>query len=161
MASQVPQATKVPRAGSVRSKFIVNAILLAAFGLISAPHLTNIPVHEWLSVAFIGLIFVHLILSWNWITGVLRRFLSRLRGTTRFNFVWDVLLYLTMTVAMVSGFLVSEAALPALGFAKSQDRFWHLAHVWSAQAILVVVGVHLAMHFEWVMAAVKRLATRG
>ena len=152
-------STQVPRASSARTKLLVNSILAISFSVISAPHHTQIPLHEWLSVAFIVLIFVHLILSWKWIVGVTRRFLSTLRGTTRFNFSWDVVLYTTMTVVMVTGVLISEAALPALGFLRPHDRFWGIAHTLSSQLILVLVGVHLAMHWDWVVAAVKRFVS--
>ena len=152
-------STQVPRASSARTKLLVNSILAISFCVISAPHLTQIPLHEWLSVAFIVLIFVHLILSWKWIVGVTRRFLSTLRGTTRFNFSWDVVLYTTMTVVMVTGVLISEAALPALGFLRPHDRFWGIAHTLSSQLILVLVGVHLAMHWDWIVVAVKRFVS--
>ena len=151
--------TQAPRAASARTKLLVNSILAISFSVISAPHLTQIPLHEWLSVAFIALIFLHLILSWNWIVGVTRRFGSTLRGSTRFNFSWDVILYTTMTVVMVTGVLISEAALPALGFLRPHDRFWGIAHTLSSQLILVLVGVHLAMHWDWVVAALRRLVS--
>lgn len=148
-----------PRSGSVRSKLIVNSILAVAFIAISAPQATRMPAHEWLSLAFIGILAFHLLFSWSWIVGVGQRFLSTLRGQVRFNFVLNSLSYLAMVAVMVSGIVISEAALPSLGFPRPRDRFWSMIHNSSSEALLVMIGVHLAMHWRWVMAASARFLT--
>lgn len=150
-------ASAGPRPASVRTKLVVNTILAVSFIAISAPTATRIPVHEWLSFAFIGILGVHLLFSWSWIAGVTGRFLARLRGEVRFNYVLDALSYLAMVVVMISGIVISEAALPAMGFPRPRDRFWSIIHNQSSKVMLVLVGIHLAMHWDWVVAASKRL----
>jgi cytochrome b561 len=141
----------------VRTKLAVNTILAVSFVAISAPLITRIPVHEWLSLAFIVILGLHVLFSWSWIVGVTRKVLGRLRGELRFNYVLDVLSYVAMVVVMISGIVISEAALPAMGLPRPRDRFWSIIHSLSAKAILVLVGVHLAMHWDWVLAALRRL----
>lgn len=148
-----------PRSGSVRSKLIVNSILAVAFIAISAPQATRIPAHEWLSFAFIAVLALHVLFSWSWIVGASARFLSALRGQVRFNYALDSLSYLAMVVVMVSGIVISESALPSLGFPRPRDRFWSVIHDVSSEALLVMIGVHLAMHWNWVMAASARFLT--
>jgi len=149
-------ATDGPRAGSVRAKLLVNSILAISFVAISAPQATRMPVHEWLSLAFMGILALHILFSWAWIVGVTRRFMASVRGELRFNYVLDALSYAAMIVATISGLVISEAALPALGFPRPSDRFWSVIHDLSSEALLVLIGVHLAMHWDWVVAAAKR-----
>lgn len=146
-----------PRSASVRSKLIVNTILAVSFIAISAPQATRIPAHEWLSIAFIGVLALHLLFSWSWIVGVSARFMAALRGQVRFNYTLDALSYVAMVVVMVSGIVISESALPSLGFPRPRDRFWSVIHDLSSEALLVMIGVHLAMHWEWVVAASSRV----
>jgi len=149
--------SEVPRAGSVRAKLVVNTILLVSFVALMAPQATRIPVHEWLSFAFIVVLVLHLLFSWNWITNVTRRFVANLRAEVRFNYVWDSALYVLMTAVMISGIVISEAALPALGFPRPRDRFWSVAHHLTSEWLMVMVGIHLAMHWRWLVAAFRRL----
>lgn len=145
----------------MRSKLAVNAALALSFIALSLPDVTRIPIHEWWSFAFCLIVALHLLLSWSWIIGVTRRILGTLRGEVRFNYVWDVILYTTLAVVMVSGVLISEVALPQLGIPYRPDRFWRVMHALSSDAMLVMVGVHLAMHWDWVSTAVGRLMRRS
>lgn len=152
-------ASSGPRAGSVRSKLTVNTLLAISFVALSLPAVTRIPIHEWWSFAFCVIVALHLLFSWSWIVNVSRRLLASLRGEVRFNYYWDLLLYFTLAVVMVSGIVVSEVALPQMGFPHRRDPFWSVMHKLSSYAMMVMVGVHLAMHWDWVTAAVGRFVT--
>lgn len=153
-------ASGSPRAVSARSKLIVNTILGVAFVAISAPQATRIPAHEWLSLAFIVIFALHILFSWQWIVGVTTRLFSSLRGQVRFNYLLDALSYLAMVAVIVSGIIISESVFPALGFPRVRDRFWAIIHDKSSEFLLILIGIHLAMHWDWIVAALGRL-TRG
>ncbi len=149
------------RAVSVRSKLIVNTVLGVAFVAISAPTATRIPVHEWISLAFIGVLGLHVLFSWSWIVGVSRRLVAALRGQVRLNYLLDAISYLAMVAVMVSGIIISESAFPALGFPHVRDRFWAVIHERSSELLLILIGAHLAMHWDWIVAALRRLFKGG
>ncbi|MEN6299682.1 MAG: hypothetical protein ABFD51_07200, partial [Anaerolineaceae bacterium] len=48
-----------------------------------SPSLTGIPVHEWLGLAVIIPLLVHLLLNWGWIVTTTRSFFGKLPGRTR------------------------------------------------------------------------------
>lgn len=150
-------ASGSPRAVSVRSKLIVNTILGVAFVAISAPQATRIPAHEWLSLAFIVIFALHLLFSWQWIVGVTARLLSSLRGQVRFNYLLDAASYVAMVAVIVSGIIISESVFPSLGFPRVRDRFWAIIHDRSSELLLILIGVHLAMHWDWIVAVLGRL----
>lgn len=149
-------ASAGPRAGSIRTKLFVNTILLLSMVAISAPRATRVPAHEWLSLAFVVILALHILYSWNWVTSVAQRFFSQMRGRLRFSFVWNVLLYAMMTVVMLSGLLISVFALPALGIPHHLDPFWEMTHERLADWLLVMLGIHLGLHWQWLVAAVSR-----
>ncbi len=141
---------------STRTKLWVDVVLLLSLMLVSAPQATGIPLHEWLSVLFVPVFVVHLVLSWDWILRVYRRFTSPLGWATRMNAVWDLLIYGVMVFAFVSGVIASRAAIPLFVPAWTPDAFWNDAHHLSSNLLLPLVGIHLGLHAKWIVAALRR-----
>ncbi|MCC6904676.1 MAG: hypothetical protein IT326_02465, partial [Anaerolineae bacterium] len=54
----------------------LDAALFAAFVIAMAPRFSGLAVHEWLSLALAAAVVCHLLLNWNWIVAVTRRFLD-------------------------------------------------------------------------------------
>jgi hypothetical protein len=97
-------------------KLYLDIVIFFFFLVVSAPQATGFALHEWLSFAFLAAFVFHLVLNWKWIVNVIQRFFKKLPGETRFNAVWNVLLFILGTVVFFSGVFVSEAALPLLGY---------------------------------------------
>ncbi|MBK9980232.1 MAG: DUF4405 domain-containing protein [Gemmatimonadetes bacterium] len=149
-------ASAGPRAGSLRAKLVVNSVLLLSMIAISAPRATRVPAHEWLSLGFVVILALHILYSWNWVISVAQRFFASMRGRMRFSFVWNVALYAMMTMVMLSGLLISVFALPALGIPHNLDPFWETTHERLADWLLVMLGIHLGLHWQWLVTAVSR-----
>ena len=143
-----------------RRNWLLNLLLLTLFILVCAPLATGLPLHEWLSLLFVLPVVLHLLWHWKWIVGVFSRTTRKLPGQTRFSRAWNLLLFVLMVVASVTGILISEAALPALGLHPVRDAFWKLLHQVSATLTLAVVGVHLAVHWRWIDGQVRRKQQR-
>ncbi|WP_319419858.1 DUF4405 domain-containing protein [Pleurocapsa sp. FMAR1] len=130
--------------------------------VLSAPLVTGIAAHEWLSIIFIIPIVTHLLLHWRWIVNVTRRFFLTLPRETRFNHFWDVLLFVVMTLIIFSGLLVSQEALPFLGISIKVDPFWQAIHNITANLFLILLGIHIAMHWNWLLRVLRlRKASEG
>lgn len=144
---------KTPRS---KVKLYLDCLLLASFLLVSAPQATGIPIHEWISFAFIPIFMVHLLINWGWIVRVTLGLFRKLGGETRFNYFWNLLLYVVMTISVYSGVVVSEAALPGMGFKIEIDPFWSTLHNASSNLLFPLIGIHLALHWQWIVGAARK-----
>ena len=149
-----PAAANSPSSDAIRFRWDV--VLFAGFVLTTAPEATGVPLHEWISLALIPVIVVHLALNWQWIVRTTRQTFRRLPGEMRINHVLDALLFIVMTLTMVSGILASRSALRTFGFTGPPDRFWDHVHGMFAFTTLSLVGVHVAMHVRWIAARLSR-----
>jgi hypothetical protein len=136
--------------------WVIDLMAFIAFFLIVAPQSTGVPVHEWLSVIFVGVFVVHIIIHWQWIIETSKRFFKRIRGEIRFNYIWNTFFFLLMTTALMSGLLISESVLPMLGVSLVVDPFWVMLHDMSANLSLLMLAIHLAMHWQWIVNAFNR-----
>src|SRR5258706_8327444 len=138
-----------------KTKFLLylDVGLFVSFVVISVPKFTGITFHEWAGLIFIPAILLHILMKWDWIVSVTRRMFKKMPGETRFNHILDYLLFILMTTVIISGIVISQKALPVFGIPVNNDPFWITVHHVSTALLVVIVGVHLGMHWKWVVNA--------
>jgi hypothetical protein len=134
----------------------LDTVLLALFLLLLAPRLTGLPVHEWLGILVAIPIILHLLLSWTWIATGTKRLLANASPRSRVNYAINGILFVLVTVEIVSGVAISQAALPSMGVATINDRSWRALHNLTLNWLLLALGLHVAINWEWIVAALRR-----
>lgn len=138
-------------------RYVSDVLLLMFFLIASAPMATGIAVHEWISFVYLVPFIVHLLLHWDWLMAIPKRFFGKLPLQQRFNVILNVVLYVLMIFVTLSGILISEAALPLLGLTLESDSFWHTMHHNSSNLLLPLLGIHLALHWSWIINTTRKI----
>lgn len=139
-----------------RVKLAVDLTIFFAFLIAMDPRSSGIAVHEWLATAALAALIVHLLLSWDWIVQISRRFMGRVNLQTRINYILNWLLFIDGSVMMLSGFMISEAVFPSLGIELPRNFAWRPLHDMTANLFLLLLGLHTALHWGWVVDTFKR-----
>ena len=139
-----------------KTKLLVDVIIFIAFLVAMDPHSSGIAVHEWLATALIAALVVHLLLSWDWIAQITRRFPGRVNNPSRINYILNWLLFIDGSMIMLSGFMISESLLPSLGISLPGNFAWRSLHDLSANLFLVLLGLHTVLHWNWIVDTFKR-----
>jgi len=134
-----------------KTKLWLDILIFIAFLIAMEPHASGLAIHEWLTLSLLAVLTIHLLLSWDWITEISRRFLGRLGGQTRFNYLLNWLLFIDGTLLIVSGIMISEVAMPAMGIQLPLGFAWRRLHDISANFALILLGVHTALHWNWIV----------
>ena len=133
--------------------------IFISFLIVMEPHFSGIPIHEWLSVALAATIVVHLLMHWNWVTGVGSRFFERLWNSSRLKYMVDLLLFMDFVTIMLSGIMISRIILPTLGLSFGHTNMtWRTLHSLSTDAGILLVGLHFALNWDWVKSTIKHIA---
>jgi Domain of unknown function (DUF4405) len=140
---------------SARARLFVDVLLFGAFAAAYYPLKTGLPMHEWLCLALLAPAGLHLVLNWDWLERVFSTFFGRLRRTTRVNFTVDVLLFVATVSVMLSGFLVSRVLAHVFGYTPTADARWYRVHSLAANATVLLVALHLLLHWKWVKKVVR------
>jgi hypothetical protein len=139
-----------------RLDFLLDGLLLVAYTFAYSLGFTGIAVHEWLGIGLGVVLLVHLTLHWDW---VIRTTGKLVRRGGRERFVWLVnLLLLSMTLCIASGILISQVALPGLGITLPGSSFWRQMHDTTATLTLILVPVHAALRWRWIVGVGRRFA---
>jgi hypothetical protein len=139
-----------------KTKLWLDVLIFIAFLVTMDPHSSGIAIHEWLSLAMIAALTVHLLLSWDWIVEISSRFLGKVGGQNRINYILNWLLFIDGTMIMISGILISEVALPAVGIQLPVGFAWRRLHDMSANIGLLLLGLHTALHWSWIVTAFNK-----
>lgn len=133
-------------------KFILNLSLAVVMLLLMDPRsFYGISFHEWAGLV-IGLFFIlHKILNWTWIKKVTVGFFKRTTGRARFNYVLDVLLLAGMILMILSGVAIARTINFSWLHLGGSPMFWRIMHTSSSLITLVLFGIHLGLHWNWVL----------
>ncbi len=137
-------------------KLVIDVILFSAFLITMEPRSSGIAIHEWLATSLLAVVMIHLLLSWDWIVQITRRFFGKTNNQSRLNYLLNWLLFMDGTVIMLSGFLISEAVLPFFGISLPRNFAWRSLHDLSANLFLLLLGLHTALHWNWIVDTLKR-----
>lgn len=141
-------------------RMYLDIVLFTSFVIVNMPQFTGIALHEWLSFVFLPIIVVHVVLDWQWIVNITKRFFTRIKGEIRFNYILNFLLFFLMVTVIFSGILISQEALPFMGISVTISPYWASLHEMAANLLMLTIGIHLAMHWKWIINTTSRYLFR-
>jgi hypothetical protein len=140
-----------------RNKLLIDLIAFIALLVSMDPRSSGIPVHEWLTIAIAGVIIVHLLLNWNWIVEMTKRLFVKSTNGARLNYVLNWTLFINGVLIMLSGIMISQSVVPSFGITLPSNFEWRGLHEFSTNFAMLLMGLHIALHWSWIKNMVKRL----
>jgi len=142
---------------TVRARLWLDLALFGALFVAYNPAWTGVAVHEWLCVVTIVPLLFHVIVNWDQTLQILRRFAELLKVTPRVNLVVDAALFVAAVTVMLSGLLISQSVARTIGITIAPDALWASTHSWSADASILLLLVHFALHWRWIVTVARKL----
>ena len=163
-----PTAVPTPKSAKtaqwrLKMTFWLDLTLLASVCALQTVSFTGLVLHEWLGLAMVGMVLAHLLLAWSWIASQSRRLFAVQSVRARINYLLNLSLFAAVTAVIFSGILISQKAIPALTGTKAapdMDWRWDTLHNQFSQFVLLLAGFHLAINWDWALAAGEKLFRR-
>ncbi|MGJ7920180.1 DUF4405 domain-containing protein [Neobacillus sp. LXY-4] len=112
--------------------------------------------HEIAGLVIIGAFLTHVLLNVKWVKNVtLKLFNPKLPWKTRFGYILNLLLLITMTAIIVTGIIISKVVFPNLTV--GNERWMQMLHISVSYLTLVLVAIHVGLHWQWVMNLSKKI----
>lgn len=135
---------------TARVRLWLDLALFGALFLAYNPAWTGVAVHEWLCVITVVPLLFHVIINWDQTLQILRRFAELVRTIPKVNLVVDAALFVAAVAVMLSGLLISQSVARAFGITIAPSSLWVSTHSWSADAAILLLLVHFALHWRWI-----------
>ncbi|WP_322489696.1 DUF4405 domain-containing protein [Chloroflexus sp.] len=137
--------------------FLIDGAMFIAFLIATAPRFSGLAIHEWLSLALAAALITHVLLHWQWIVTIGKRLLAKTTWRSRLNYLLNALLFLAFTITVASGVLMSREALPLFGITMPRDRTLEILHRQASDLTVIILGLHVAIHWSWIVGMFRRL----
>jgi uncharacterized protein DUF4405 len=134
-----------------QTKLVLDTLIFIAFLIAMEPRSSAVTIHEWLATSLIAVLIVHLLLSWDWMTQITRRFMGKINDQSRLNYLLNWSLFIDGIMIMFSGFVISELLMPYLGIQLPCNFAWRSLHEFSTNLFILLFGLHAAVQWGWVV----------
>ena len=118
--------------------------------------LTGLELHVWLGFALCPLVLVHVIMQWQWFITQFQRIRTTRACRVRLNTLLNLGLLFVMSAVLLSGILGSRQVMNLIGESFGRVRIWREIHGWLNFVVVMLVGLHLALNWDWMFAALRR-----
>ena len=119
-------------------------------------HFVGLRNHELIGVGLGAALLIHVILHWQWIVGLTKTFFHNLLHGSRLNYVLNFALFADLAVVIITGILISRTLGLSLGIEGQAGHTWEQVHKLAADLSLLLVGMHVAVHWKWIAAHAKK-----
>jgi hypothetical protein len=130
-------------------RFWLDLAMTVVLCLLYSPESTSLPFHEIAGLVLGGALILHVLLNKKWVVTITKKIFSKdLKKKTRFSYLLNVILLIDMLAIMVSGIFISKVVLPNFRYFTNVN--WMPIHIVSAILGLVIVGIHIGLHWNWI-----------
>lgn len=138
-------------------KFALDLMMGITFALLyNTRVLGGMRFHEIAGLAVGFAVLVHILLNWKWVKNVtLSIFKKKITLKTRIGYILNMLLLLDMAAIITSGIFISRDLFPGINMQSS--IFNQRTHIAASFLALALIGIHIGLHWKWVMNVFKRI----
>jgi hypothetical protein len=122
--------------------------------------LTGLEWHQYLGFALCPLVLLHVAIQWQWFVTQFQGMGRRGAYRVRLSALLNLMLFVLMAAVLFSGVFASRQSTALVGESVGRVRLWHEVHGWLNLVLVVFVGLHLALNWDWILAALRRKRPR-
>ena len=117
--------------------------------------LTGLEWHQYLGFALCPLALLHVAMQWPWFVTQFRGMGRRGGYRVRLSALLNLMLFVLMAAVLFSGVFASRQSTVLIGESVGRVRLWHEVHGWLNFVLVLLVGLHLALNWDWILAALR------
>jgi hypothetical protein len=138
-------------------KFGIDILMAVLFVLFfNKQVLGGLTFHEIAGLAIAAVFFTHVLLNWQWVKKVtIKLFDRKLPFKTKFGYILNLLLLITMSFIIISGIFISKVVFPNINI--GNERWFQVSHISISFLVLILVAAHVGLHWKWVINVFKNI----
>ena len=137
------------------TRLMLDIFLTILFISLIYPRETGFQFHEIAGLGIAVLFLVHIALNWSWCKSITKNiFNPRLKSKPKLFYLLDCISCITAAGIIITGIMISQVLFPSQGMISHTVV---LLHKWISYSGLVLFGLHIALHWRFIVETVPRL----
>jgi hypothetical protein len=138
---------------SQQTHWLIDSGLLVALLLSFYVDMTGVNLHQWLGIGVTVLALIHLLLHWDWVVSVAKRFFGRTSRRSRIYMLFDLLIMLGAVIVFETGLVISTwFNLDLYNYVA-----WLDIHIYSSVITLGLTVLKLGLHWRWIINTTRKI----
>jgi len=138
-------------------KILLDVVMTGILVLLYNSHVFALAFHEIAGLILSGLFIVHCLFNKKWITSITTKFFKKgLAPRVRVGYIVNTLLLIAFVFIIISGIKTSQVLFPAA--VENKGSIWRGIHHFSAAISIILVGVHIGLHWSFVSGMWKKVS---
>lgn len=134
-------------------KFILDALMLAVLVLLYNKRVISMSFHELGGLILIGVFMIHILINGKWVRAITPKFFSgKLNAMGCVRWIVDTLLLVSFAAIGFTGVMISKKL-----FGLNRHGGWQTYHYFFSALSVVLMGVHLGLHVDFISGMGKKL----
>ncbi|NQT58696.1 MAG: DUF4405 domain-containing protein [Bacteroidetes bacterium] len=136
-------------------RIILDSVTAGTIILLMDLQIIGLVLHEAIGLILYLLFVMHKYINRKWILGIGKAFFKKIPLKTRLNYILDFSMLAGFTLIIVSGAYISRTItwLPGGG-----AHIWKEIHIISSLTVFVISGVHVGLHFRFILKGLTKMA---
>ncbi len=128
-------------------KLIFDLCMFITLMLLYKKNIISLAFHEIAGLIVLGAMLIHVLINGNWVMAVTGKLFKKgFSAKQKVNWIVDFLELLTVIGMIITSLLINKRTFPAIGNHRAVNPY----HFFLAAILLVLVGIHLGLHFSFI-----------
>jgi len=128
-------------------KLIFDLCMFVTLMLLYRKNIISLAFHEIAGLIVLGAMLIHVLINGNWVKAVTGKIFQKgFSAKQKVNWIVDFLELITVIGMIVTSLLINKRTIPAIGNHNALNPY----HFFFAAILLVLVGVHVGLHFSFI-----------
>lgn len=128
-------------------KLIFDLLMFVTLMILYKKNVISLAFHEIAGLILLGAMLIHVLINGNWVKAVSGKLFQKgFSAKQKVNWVVDFLELITVIGMIVTSLLINKRTFPAIGNHRALNPY----HFFLAAVLLVLVGIHLGLHFTFI-----------
>lgn len=138
-------------------KFTIDLLMAITFVLFFNKRvLGGLTFHEIAGLVIAVVFFTHVLLNWQWVKNVtLKLFDRQLPLKTKFSYLLNLVLLISMAFIITSGIFISRVVFPNITI--GNEQWFKISHMSISFLVLIIVAIHIGLHWKWIISVFKNI----
>lgn len=136
-------------------KIVLDIGMMVVLALMYSKMAINLTFHELGGLILLGVFVIHILINHKWVSAITKKLFNKsIPLRTKFAYAVNLCLLIVFLLVGISGIFISKILFH---ISTGNQMVWRTVHYTSAALALILIGIHLGLHYHFLTGMFKKI----